>query len=187
MKEKTKNWLRWVGPGLLVLILDRLVKWVHWLVNDSFNLDMRENLSEAPLYYQLLVKGSDGLGKFFSLFQGPNAAVQSDTVKNTGMAFGLFQGNAVGILIVSVALVIVGIFLLRGMRPSGLAPIALSLILGGAVGNMIDRLAFGYVRDMIPFFNWFEFNIADVGVVAGTILCGWSLLFRPQDWSKKEQ
>lgn len=145
MEEKKVNWFRWVGPGLLVLILDRLVKWLF----------IRK--------------------------------IQPAVTSNSGMAFGLFQGNTGTILLISVILLIGCFFLLRGMRPSGLAPIALSMILGGALGNMIDRLLYGYVLDMFPFFNWFVFNVADVGVVAGAILCGFSLLFRPQDWSKKEQ
>ena len=160
--KKKEDWFRWVGPGLLVLFLDRMVKWVHLLFT-GLPVDLK-------------------LGFF------PSAADKAQkTVQNTGMAFGLFQGNAGMILIVSILLLIACFFLLRGMRPSGLAPIALSMILGGAVGNMIDRLLHGYVLDMFPFFNWFVFNVADVGVVAGAILCGWSLLFRPQDWSKKEK
>lgn len=115
------------------------------------------------------------------------AGTGARTVRNTGMAFGLFQGNAYAILAVSALLVAMGFFLVRGMRVSGLAPIALSMILGGALGNMIDRLIYGYVIDMFPFFGWFVFNVADAGVVVGAVLCGWSLLFRPQDWSKKEQ
>ena len=137
--------LRWIGPGLVTLGLDRLVKWVY------------------------LSSGSCG-----------------ETVKNSGMAFGMFEGNSGVILILSALLLGGCFFLLRKMRPSGLAPIALSLIAGGAAGNMIDRLFYGYVIDMIPFFNWFTFNVADAGVVAGAVLCGWSLLFRPGDWSRKE-
>ncbi len=109
------------------------------------------------------------------------------TVRNTGMAFGMFQGNSAFILIASVLLLAACFFLLRNMRLSGLSPIALSMMAGGAVGNMIDRLIYGFVIDMFPFFNWFVFNAADAGVVAGAVLCGWSLLFRPQDWSKKAQ
>ena len=133
---------RWVWPGLLVLLLDRLVKWLHLRIT------------------------------------------QGQTVRNTGMAFGMFQGNSAGILILSLLLLAVCFFMMRKMKPTGLAPIALSMIAGGALGNMIDRLLHGYVIDMFPFFGWFVFNVADVGVVAGVILCGWSLLFRPQDWSK---
>ena len=136
---------RWVWPGLLVLLMDRLVKWIHLTLSDG------------------------------------------QTVRNSGMAFGMFQGNSVLILIVSILLLIACFFLLWKSRPTGLAPTALSTIAGGALGNMIDRLLHGYVIDMFPFFGWFVFNVADVGVVAGAVLCGWSLLFKPQDWSKKEQ
>ena len=148
--EKKKGWVPWVGPGILVFFLDRLIKWAH-------------------LWLTALPEG------------------ERRTVQNTGMAFGLFQGNAGVILIVSAVLLIGCFFLLRGMRPRGLAPLAISMILGGALGNMIDRLLHGYVIDMFPFFGWFVFNAADVGVVAGAVLCGWSLLFRPQDWSAKEK
>ena len=140
------GFLRWIGPGLLILALDRLVKWVY------------------------LSSGSNG-----------------ETVKNSGMAFGIFEGNSGVILILSALLLAVCFFLLRRTRPVGLAPIALSMIAGGALSNMIDRLLHGYVIDMFPFFGWFVFNVADVGVVAGAVLCGWSLLFRPGDWSRKEE
>ena len=143
--KKKGDWFMWVSPGLLVLLVDRLVKWIHLTV------------------------------------------AENQTVRNSGMAFGMFQGNSVLILIVSVLLLIACFFLLRKTRPTGLAPIALSMIAGGALGNMIDRLLHGYVIDMFPFFGWFVFNVADVGVVAGAVLCGWSLLFRPQDWSAKEK
>ena len=141
--EKKGNGFRWVGPGLVVLLLDRLVKWLHLRIS------------------------------------------QGQTVRNTGMAFGMFQGNSAGILILSVLLLAACFFLLRKMKPSGLAPIALSMIAGGALGNIVDRVFYGYVIDMFPFFGWFVFNVADVGVVAGAVLCGWSLLFRPDDWSRK--
>ena len=143
--DRKGYWLRWVLPGLLTLLLDRLIKWLHLRVSEG------------------------------------------QAVRNTGMAFGMFQGNSAVILLVSAALAAVCVILLRNTRPSGLAPIALSMIAGGALGNMIDRLLHGYVIDMFPFFGWFVFNVADVGVVAGAVLCGWSLLFRPQDWSAKEK
>ena len=143
--KKKGTWFRWIGPGLLVLLLDRLITVLH-----------------------LTASGDQ-------------------TVRNSGMAFGMFQGNSAVILIVSALLLAACFFLLRKTRPTGLAPIALSMIAGGAVGNMIDRLLHGYVIDMFPFFGWFVFNVADVGVVAGAVLCGWSLLFRPQDWSAKEK
>ena len=143
--EKKGYWLRWVLPGLLTMLLDRLIKWLHLRVSEG------------------------------------------QAVRNTGMAFGMFQGNSAVILLVSAALAIACFFLVRKSCPSGPALIALSMIAGGALGNMIDRLLHGYVIDMFPFFGWFVFNVADVGVVAGAVLCGWSLLFRPSDWSAKEK
>lgn len=95
-------------------------------------------------------------------------------VQNTGMAFAALGGRAtlLGIvsLVVSVALVIVIVKKLLFHHPAGLA--ILSLILAGAVGNLIDRLLMGYVTDMIEvlFIQFYVFNIADCCVVAGGIL-----------------
>ena len=109
------------------------------------------------------------------------------STRNTGMALGLFQGGVWVILAVSIFLIIAAWFLLRDMRLSGWAPVGVSLIAGGALGNMIDRAAYGYVMDMfeVLFMDFYIFNVADVGVVAGAVICGASLLFRPRDWSKK--
>ncbi len=107
--------------------------------------------------------------------------------RNTGMALGLFQDGTVGILVVTAVLAALCVWLLRGMRLSGLAPVAVSLMAGGALGNLLDRLLLGYVQDMFEllFMRFYIFNLADVGVVCGAVLCGVSLLFRPGDWSKK--
>ena len=103
---------------------------------------------------------------------------------NTGMAFGMLTGNAAGILIASALLTVLGALFLRKSRPRGMARLSISLIMGGALGNMLDRLLLGSVRDMLEFLfiRFPVFNIADAGVVTGAVLCGVSLLFRPQDW-----
>ena len=90
------------------------------------------------------------------------------------------------ILIVSVVLVLVCLHLIRKIKPGGLAAASVSMIAGGALGNMIDRLAYGYVIDMfkVLFMDFYIFNAADAGVVLGAILCAVSLRFRPQDWSE---
>ncbi len=109
------------------------------------------------------------------------------SAKNTGMAMGLFSGNAALLLVASVVVVALCLFLLRKYRVSGLARLSLSLIAGGALGNMVDRLFLGYVIDMIDVecIRFYIFNVADIGVVCGAVLCGVSLLFRPEDWSNK--
>ena len=137
----------------------------------------------------LLVLGVDRLVKMLAQSTFPHVLIPGVLAvvpaQNTGMALGLFQNHSYLILIVSVLLVLFSIRLLRRIRPGGLAAASISMIAGGALGNMIDRVARGYVIDLFPFFNWFVFNVADVGVVAGAALCAFSLLFRPQDWSKR--
>ena len=120
-----------------------------------------------------------------ALDQALKIAFASEAIQNSGMAFGMFRGNPLTILLFSLILIGLCAFFLKRAKISGLGVIALSMMAGGALGNMIDRVARGYVIDLFPFFNWFVFNVADVGVVAGAALCAFSLLFRPQDWSKR--
>lgn len=106
--------------------------------------------------------------------------------ENTGMALGLMEGMGPVIAGASVLLVLLCLWLMRGTRVSGLGRSALSMMAGGAVGNLYDRVILGAVRDLFEllFMDFYIFNVADVGVVAGAVLCGVSLLFRPKDWRK---
>ncbi len=136
-----------------------------------------------------------GLDRIIKALWGEKSAVLIPGVialrptRNTGMALGLFQGKTAAILIASVLLAGACLWLLRDTRAKGLAAVSLSMIAGGALGNLIDRVALGYVIDMFEllFMHFYIFNAADAGVVAGVILCAVSLLFRPQDWSRKEK
>ncbi len=104
-------------------------------------------------------------------------------VHNSGAAFGLFQGQS--FLLTIIALVGVAALLLFVLRfshhfPSlnnSLGKVSLGLILGGTMGNLIDRLRFGYVTDFIDVSIWPSFNIADSSVVVGVIIFVCSLLF----------
>jgi signal peptidase II len=98
---------------------------------------------------------------------------------NTGAAFGMFpDGN----LIFAIAAVIVGSAILyyNYILPGGiwLLRLALGLQLGGALGNLLDRLRQGHVTDFIDMGSlWpFIFNVADFAIVAGVVLLGWLLL-----------
>jgi signal peptidase II len=92
-------------------------------------------------------------------------------VKNTGIAFGLFQGNP-GILTVlitvSVLVLLVGAFWFRH-KPI-VEKIAYSFILGGALGNWADRVRFNYVVDFLDFRVWPVFNFADSFITIGVTL-----------------
>ncbi|MDA8169796.1 MAG: signal peptidase II [Nitrospiraceae bacterium] len=93
-------------------------------------------------------------------------------VKNTGAAFGIMQtmGNAFFIAISAAAIIFIIVLLIRDRRK----PAGLVLILSGALGNLIDRLSYGYVRDFIDFHagshHWPAFNFADAYLSVGILL-----------------
>jgi signal peptidase II len=100
--------------------------------------------------------------------------------RNTGISYGLFQqdgpfGQWLLLALKAVAVILLGIWLARAS--SRLTALALGLIIGGAIGNAIDRLAYGWVADFALFyvstaqwrFNWYVFNLADIAIVAGVV------------------
>ena len=96
-------------------------------------------------------------------------------VRNTGAAFSIFSGNTFFVMVISFMIIIGIILYIRKNKPSNkIEKISYSLILGGAIGNFIDRIIYGYVRDFIEIdiFGWDYpiFNLADVFVVVGVIL-----------------
>jgi signal peptidase II len=96
-------------------------------------------------------------------------------VKNAGAAFGMFQGARVFFVIASSIAVVLIVYLgLRLPKEQRSRRVLLGLILGGAVGNLIDRVASGQVTDFIQIgvagHYWPVFNIADMGVTIGACL-----------------
>ena len=100
--------------------------------------------------------------------------------RNTGISYGLFQTqSALGqwVLLGFKVLAVLALWLWLANARNRLAALSLGLIIGGAVGNGIDRLAYGWVADFVFFhvstanwrFNWYVFNLADVAIVAGVI------------------
>ena len=107
--------------------------------------------------------------------------------ENTGMAFSLFSGRAWLLGIVSAVCILIGWLVLRRYRLGPVSRTAAMMMLGGAVGNMIDRLLRGYVVDMfeVLFVDFAIFNVADAALTVGAVLMGISLLLRPEEWSEK--
>ena len=102
-------------------------------------------------------------------------------VQNTGAAFGLFKGRQLVFVAVSVA--VVAWILWEFGRQRGTAGRlnlwAAGLVLGGAVGNLVDRLRLGYVVDFIDVRVWPVFNIGDSAITIGVTLLIWQSL-RPR-------
>ena len=109
--------------------------------------------------------------------------------ENTGMAFSLFSGRSWLLGIVSAGCILAGWLILRRVRLGMLSRTAAMLMLGGAVGNMIDRFLRGFVVDMFEFLfmDFAIFNVADAALTVGTALMAVSLLLRPEEWKEKEK
>lgn len=96
-------------------------------------------------------------------------------VHNTGIAFGLFKNQGIVFIIIPVIAIVLLIFNIYYYRNhqedlSRTYIVAFSLILGGAIGNLIDRIYFGYVIDFIDFRIWPVFNLADSAITIGAAI-----------------
>jgi signal peptidase II len=139
--------------ALGVAAADQLTKW--WVVG---HLEPQQSLFEAGI---------------FKIARFP---------PNTGAAFGLFQDQSFALAIVAILgaslLLVYALVVRHRFSPLNnlLTWAALGLVLGGIVGNLIDRLRLGGVTDFVSIGWWPAFNVADSAVVVGVILFAYSLL-----------
>ena len=130
--------------GVLVLLLDQLTKY---------------------LVIQLLVPG--GSYPFRGFFRFTH-------VHNSGSAFGILQGQNTPLIFISFIGIIILVLIYRSQPyPSNWLRLSLGLQLGGAFGNLIDRLRLGFVTDFIDIGPWPVFNLADASIVTGLVLLAW--------------
>ena len=96
-------------------------------------------------------------------------------VRNDGVAFGLAAGGrTVGIVLISIALAgLIAYFARHATRPLMWLPTG--LLIGGAVGNIIDRIAEGAVTDFLKLPGWPAFNIADIAITFGVLALAYVL------------
>ena len=89
-------------------------------------------------------------------------------VRNTGIAFGLFSdATSVVIALTTIAIAALVVFFARSGRRHPLLPVAVGLVLGGSISNLVDRLRLGHVTDFLDFDYWPAFNLADTFIVVG--------------------
>ncbi|MBI3976121.1 MAG: signal peptidase II [Armatimonadetes bacterium] len=131
----------------------------------------------------LLIAGADQIGKALivrALPVGGSVTVIPGVlslthVQNTGIAFGLLRGLPLPVLLLA-ALTVVFLLIYNWTRPGGGGPrdlagrAALGCLLGGAAGNLVDRVRLGYVIDYLDLHVWPVFNLADAAVVFGGVL-----------------
>ena len=143
----------------------------------------------------LVTLGLDQLTKFLIYGTASRSIIGNllwfESALNTGVAFSMFEGKGYIFIINSLIASAIFIFLIASKKftPSKFEKIVFGLILGGTVGNVIDRIAFGGVRDFISlrFMNFAIFNVADMGITIGAVLlCVYILLsmFKPDKAGK---
>ena len=144
--------------ALLIVLLDRATKWLV-----ASNISMHDGIQVIPGFFRIT------------------------HVENRGAAFGLFADSpaqwkvAMLVLFSIVALIVVTALLWRNSHVMTTTGIGLALILGGAVGNLWDRLLNGRVVDFLLFYigqyQWPAFNVADSAIVCGAALLVIEILF----------
>lgn len=116
--------------------------------------------------------------------------LQLTYVQNTGAAFSLLEEHTWILTIVSLVVsVLLVVLLVKKVFPRPFAMAALSMVLAGAVGNLIDRALLGYVTDMFEtlFMRFAVFNVADICVVVGGIAAGIYYLFLMDKLEPREE
>ncbi len=167
MTVRTRSILTILPIGALVLLLDRLSK--SWVLD---NLELYEEW--API---------SALAPYLTFFH----------TTNTGVSFGLFRGGGeIFKIVAAIAVVAILVYSFRQEHGSTIVNISLGLMLGGAAGNLYDRMAYGHVIDFISFhipdvFHFATFNVADSSLVVGTIILAVYMLFEERKQQAENQ
>lgn len=151
------RWLRWLGISVIVLLLDQVTKYA---ISASFQY----NESKVIL-------------PFFNLV----------LAHNTGAAFSFLAGASGWqrefFIVVSTVISVVLLWMLRQQHANRLLATALALVLGGAFGNLYDRVLHGYVIDFVQLHAfghaWPAFNVADSAIFVGAALLIWDSFRQP--------
>jgi signal peptidase II len=162
-----------LGLAAILIVLDQLSKW--WMVERV----MRPvGVWETPFYSPTRIE----VAPFFDLVMA----------WNRGVSFGMFNNdgawNAVALSVLSVVIVIGLVIWLRKVESTHLT-LALGAIIGGALGNVIDRVRWGAVADFLDFhvmgYHWPAFNLADSAITVGAAVLVLDALFARPSSSKK--
>ena len=138
---------------------------------NSFIITIIFSLDRISKFY-IILKSETNL--FSSLFT--SKFLNINLIWNEGIAFGLFSFNENYLYNLLTILIVIVIFIILIMiiKSEGFKRYALSMIFGGAVGNLYDRIFYSAVPDFIDFhikdFHWFIFNVADIFITIGVII-----------------
>jgi signal peptidase II len=109
-------------------------------------------------------------------------------VQNSGIAFGLFSGaTAAVIALTGIAVAWMLLFFARSGSRHPVLPVALGLVIGGSVSNLLDRVRLGYVTDFLDLRYWPAFNLADSFIVIGVVILLTALVFAEREPRRARQ
>ncbi len=127
--------------ALLIALLDQLTK---FLIRQTFQINQSKSIIKNFLHLTY--------------------------VNNTGSAFGLFKGFNLFFILLSIIVILVILYNIKKIKENEKAmQFSVGLLLGGTIGNLIDRLVYGFVIDFIDFRIWPVFNIADSAVTISIV------------------
>lgn len=133
---------------LVIIILDQMTKYMIYT-----NLDLYESIPIIENIFHITY------------------------TQNFGAAFSILQNQQILFIVISSIAVLIIFYILFSKRHlHKLLVYSLSLIAAGAIGNLIDRIRWGYVTDFLDFRVWPVFNVADMSIVAGTIILAYYVL-----------
>jgi signal peptidase II len=154
--------LHYLAISLAIIVLDALTKWLV-----AARIDLHESITIIPNVFEIV------------------------HVRNTGAAFGIganTDSHLVPMLLNGGAIVVfcvVVVYALRTAVTDRMLQVALHLILGGAIGNLVDRFRFGYVVDFLDFYvrdhHWPAFNVADSAICIGIALLFLDMKKHPEE------
>ena len=140
------------------------------LKRDAFFFVIAATILILDQFTKSLIRANLPLGASFP----QDGWVRLTHVANTGAAFGLFPDQSLFLLVTTlVGVTAIVLYYLYPPLNTPVLTLSLGLQLGGALGNLIDRLRLGYVTDFVDFRVWPVFNVADSSIVVGVAILAW--------------
>lgn len=152
VRTPVQAWLRAGAVVVAVVALDQIVKAV--------------------------VRGAIEIGDHDTVIPGVLKLVH---VRNTGVAFGAFAGGGAIVVVLVAAALSALLYYFATHAQQRLIWLPTGLLLGGAIGNVVDRISRGEVTDFIKFPSWPAFNVADIAITLGVIALLWAIEMGDRD------
>lgn len=151
--------------------------WWSWLLLPALALA----ILGLDQYTKHLIRSSLHLFEVYDPIPSLSHLFNITFVKNTGAAFGLFpNGSTLFAIIAVIVSVAIAIYFRHVPNHEWLIKVSLAMQLGGALGNLLDRVRLGYVVDFVDFHRWPVFNFADTFIVVGVLLLAYRLVLFPE-------